>query len=106
MTTKELSTSMTMSVFTSVPSQPIIGINSVKRTVQHVNSYQTYQLTHLSLASLLWDIGKQHSPRWDATECGLLSGAILFAKRNFIEKLNKIIKSLLTTLKMKVDSSN
>ena len=25
-------------------------------------------LTHLSLASLLWDIGKQHSPRCDTTE--------------------------------------
>ena len=38
-------------------------------------------LTHLSLASLLWDIGKQNSPRCDAA-----SGAILFAWRNFIEK--------------------
>ena len=28
-------------------------------------------ITHLSLASLLWDIGKQHSPRCDAAE-GLL----------------------------------
>ena len=27
-------------------------------------------LTHLSLASLLWDIGKQYSPRCDAAECG------------------------------------
>ena len=27
-----------------------------------------YILTHLSLASLLWDIGKQHSPRCDAAE--------------------------------------
>ena len=25
-------------------------------------------LTHLSLASFLWDIGKQHSPRCDAAE--------------------------------------
>ena len=71
-------------------------------------------LTHLSPVSLLWDIGKQNSPRCDAAErkqnnprcdaaerkqnsprCdaaerGVLSGAILFAERIFIEKLNKI----------------
>ena len=35
-------------------------------------------LTHLSLVSLLWDIGKQHSPRCDAAERGVPSGAILF----------------------------
>ena len=46
-------------------------------------------LTHLSLASLLWDIGKQNSPRCDAAERGVPSGAILFAQRNFIEKLDK-----------------
>ena len=48
------------------------------------------RLTHLSLASLLWDIGKQYSPRCDAEERGVPSGAILFAYRNFIEKWNKI----------------
>ena len=37
------------------------------------------ELTHLSLASLLWDIGKQNSPRWDTAERGVPSGAILFA---------------------------
>ena len=47
-------------------------------------------LTNLSLASLLWDIGKQNSPRCDAAERGVPSGAILFAYRIFIEKLNKI----------------
>ena len=36
-------------------------------------------LIHLSLASLLWDIGKQNSPRCDAAECGIPSGAFLFA---------------------------
>ena len=36
-------------------------------------------LTHLSLASLLWDIGKHNSPRCDAAERGVPSGAILFA---------------------------
>ena len=40
------------------------------------------QLTHLSLTSFLWDIGKQHSPRCDAAERGVPSGAILFAQRN------------------------
>ena len=38
-----------------------------------------YTLTHLSPASHLWDIGKQKSPRFDATERGVPSGAILFA---------------------------
>ena len=46
-------------------------------------------LTHFSLASFLWDIGKQYSPRCDAAERGVPSGAILFAQSNFIEKLNK-----------------
>ena len=36
-------------------------------------------ITHLSLATLLWDVGKQNSPRWDAAFCGVTSGAILFA---------------------------
>ena len=36
-------------------------------------------LTRLSLASLLWDIGKQNSPRCDAAERGVPTGAILFA---------------------------
>ena len=49
-------------------------------------------LTHLSLASLLWDIGKQKSPRCDAAERGVPSGAILFAQSNFIEKWNKFEK--------------
>ena len=44
------------------------------------------ELTHLRLVSLLWDIGKQHSPRCDAAERGVPSGAILFAWRNFIER--------------------
>ena len=62
-------------------------------------------LTHLSLASLLWDIGKQYSPRCDAAERGVPSGAILFAYRNFIEKWIKSLKAHLWPLKMKVDSS-
>ena len=31
-------------------------------------------LTHISLASFLWDIDKQCRPRSEATECGVLSG--------------------------------
>ena len=63
-----------------------------------LDSYVPKTLTHLSLASLLWDIGKQNSPRCDAAERGVPSGAILFAWRIFIEKL------LLKPLKVKVDS--
>ena len=62
-------------------------------------------LTHISLVSFLWDIGKQNSPRCDAAKRGVPSGAILFAQRKFIEKRNKNEKSLPTPLKMKVDSS-
>ena len=36
-------------------------------------------LTNLSLTSLLWDIGKQNSPRCDAAELGVPSEAFLFA---------------------------
>ena len=61
-------------------------------------------LTHLSLASLLWDIGKQHSPRCDAAERGVPSRAILFAWRNFIEKWNKKSNSLLIPLTLTMDS--
>ena len=39
----------------------------------------TGSLIHLSLTSLLWDIGKQNSPRCDAAERGVPSGAIQFA---------------------------
>ena len=49
-------------------------------------------LTHISLASRLWDIGKLYSPRCDAAERGVPSGAILIAQRNFIEKRDKKIK--------------
>ena len=37
------------------------------------------KLTHISLTSGLWDIGKQYSPRCDGAERGLPSGTILFA---------------------------
>ena len=37
-------------------------------------------LTCISLASFLWDIGKQNSPRCDASFCCSIPGAILYAK--------------------------
>ena len=52
--------------------------------------YFRYILTPISLASFLWDIGKQNSPRCDAAERGAPSESILFAQRNFIEKYKKI----------------
>ena len=42
-------------------------------------SRETPDLTHISLASLLWDIGKQNNPRCDAAERGVPSGTILVA---------------------------
>ena len=62
-----------------------VSVNTVFRTARERTSifdlhpYLCLMLTHLSLASLLWDIGKQNSPRCDAAECGVPSGAILFA---------------------------
>ena len=53
-------------------------------------------LTRISLAYFLWDKGKQHSPRCDAAECGVSSGAILFAQRNFIKIEIKKIKIKIT----------
>ena len=52
--------------------------------------HRDFPLTHISLVSLLWDIGKQNSPRCEAAERGVPSEAILFAERIFIENLNKI----------------
>ena len=49
------------------------------RVAAQMSYFVAYFLTHLSLASFLWDIGKQHSPRCDAAERGVPSGAILFA---------------------------
>ena len=43
-------------------------------------------LTHMSLASFVWDKGNVNSPRWDDAKHGVLSGAIPFAYSNFIEK--------------------
>ena len=40
-----------------------------------------FLLSHISLASFLWDIGKENSPRCD----GVTSGAFLFAYTNFVK---------------------
>ena len=42
------------------------------------------QLTHISLASFLWDTCKNYWPRSDATYSGFWSGSIMFACRMFI----------------------
>ena len=52
--------------------------NSVRGYTFHGHVF-LMSLTHISLASFLWDIGKQYSPRCDASQCGVTSGAILFA---------------------------
>ena len=56
----------------------------------HTNSHFTvlkhFPLTHISLASHFWDIGKQCRPRSDATERGIWSGSSLFANRNIYSK--------------------
>ena len=54
---------------------------------------------YISLASFLWVIGKQNSPRFDAAKRGVQSGAILLANIIFIEKWNKNDKSHLKPLK-------
>ena len=43
-------------------------------------------LTHISISSHFWDIGKQCRPRSDATERGVWSGSSLFANRNIYSK--------------------
>ena len=50
--------------------------------LKHMVNWQalSVQLTQKHLASFLWGISKQHSPRCDATERGIPSGAILFAE--------------------------
>ena len=73
--------------------------------IQSATLLFTAYLSHISLVSFLWDIGKQNRPRCDAAKRGVPSGAILFADMIIIEKLNKNEKSLLEPLKMKVDSS-
>ena len=63
-------------------------------------------LTHLSLASFLWDIGKQCRPRSDTAERGVLSGSSLFAYRMFYQNFNKNENYHPTSLKTEMDLSN
>ena len=42
--------------------------------INYLNENCPLRLTHISLASFLWDVGKQHSPRCDAAECSVPSG--------------------------------
>ena len=56
------------------------------------------RLTHI------WDKGKQYSPRCYHAECGVPSGAILFAERNFIEKLNENMNSHLMSPRIPNDN--
>ena len=59
----------------------------LKDGVQTVGARLMYceSLTHISLTSILWDIGKQYSLRCDAAKRAVPSGAILLAKRIFIK---------------------
>ena len=69
-------------IFTAVKNRCILhGRVFVLPSMASIND--RLNLTHISLASFLWDIGKQNCPRWDAAKCGVPSGAILFA---YIEK--------------------
>ena len=63
-------------------------------------------LTHTSLASFLWVIGKQCKPRPDAAECGIWSGSPMFAYRMFYQNLNKNENYDPTTLKTEMDWSD
>ena len=48
-----------------------------------------YPLTHLSLASFLWNIDKQCSTRSDATERNVWSGSSLFVHIKYFLNLNE-----------------
>ena len=69
-------------------------------------SFMESFLTHISLASFLWDICKQCRPRPDTAERGVLSGSLLFAHRMFYQHLNKHEKYQRTPLNMEMDWSN
>ena len=51
--------------------------------------FHTTQLTHISLTSFLWGIGKQCRTRWDPAERGIWSGSPSFAYRMFYKNLRK-----------------
>ena len=94
--TKKIIQRSQINMVKSHPYQLLKGEKIITQHPQYLNpptinwsDIVSINLTHLSLASLLWDKGKQYSPRWDAAKRGVPSGAILFAQRNFIEKLDK-----------------
>ena len=66
---------------------------------QSIRKKQQHLFIYISLASYLWDIVEEYSLRCDAAGHGIPSWAVLFVKRNFIKKLNEILKSLLVPLK-------
>ena len=74
-----------------------LGVTSVKHACTAI-------LTHISLASFLWDIGKQCRPRSDATEYGVWSGSPPSVYLQTV--LLKSKKKHLTTLKTEMDWSN
>ena len=52
----------------------IISKNLVLTNIQKLH---LFSLTHISLVSFLWDIGKQYSPKCDTAERGIPSRACL-----------------------------
>ena len=71
-------------------------VEKVAERQQHVDFWNIEKwhwnwlvLTHISLASHFWDIGKQCRPRSDTPECGVWSGSSLLANRNIYSKQNK-----------------
>ena len=67
-------------------------------------------LTHISLVSFLWDIGKQSKPRSDVAKHDVWrdvwSGFPLFAYRMILQNLSKSEKYHPTTFKTEMDRSN
>ena len=70
-------------------SQAVFAVSNV-RNVRGRAMLPGSTVTHLGLASFLWDIGKQKSPRCDAAKRGVPSGTILFA---YIIVIKKEIKN-------------
>ena len=70
-----------------------------------VSTIEKSILTHISLASYFWHIGKQRRPRSDAFY-GIWSGSSLAAYRNFYQKPNQDENTHQTPIKWKMDSSN
>ena len=54
----------------------------------HVKVISLLSLSHITLASLLWNIGKQCRPRSHMTLWGVWSRSLMFAYRNFNYKQN------------------